>query len=138
MIREPKDVLDDVRTAVRSRPGDSISGLVADLISGLCMYAQFPEDAFERLASLLGEPAFRAHEGAWELVGELDSSWALLSDEQRGLIRPILIDGFDKWANPMGAFISGEILGGRYCDEAALAALTALAVGASMSDESAW
>ncbi len=132
MIREPKDVLDDVRMAVSARGGESLSGILVEFVVGLCMYEQFPEDAFARLAALLGEPMFWAHENAWELVREVDSSWELFTAAQRAELRPLLVSNFDKWANPMGAFVIGEILGGRYGDQDALDALSRLAEVASM------
>jgi hypothetical protein len=132
MIREPKVVLDDVRKTVCARAGNDLSGLLVEFVAGLCMYEQFPEDVFEQLVSLLEEPMFWAHEGAWELVREVDSSWAIFTADQRAEIRPLLVSSFDKWANPMGAFVIGEILGGRYGDQDALDALSRLAEVASM------
>jgi hypothetical protein len=130
--REPRDVLEDVRAAVHAGSAVALFDLLTELMAGLCMYAQFPEEAFDLLVSLLGDPVCWAHEGAWELVKEVDASWELLSVEQRSKLRPLLAASFDKWSNPMGAFVIGELLGGRYRDEEALNALTLLTRTAAM------
>jgi hypothetical protein len=132
MIREPRDVLADVEAMARTGSRESLSALVVELITSLCMHQQFPEDAFERLLSLLSDPVLRAHEGAWELLKEIDDSWELLTASQREKMRPLLVESFDRWASPMGAFVTGEVLGEHYCDEDALRALSALAKGALM------
>ncbi|WP_158502165.1 hypothetical protein [Vitiosangium sp. GDMCC 1.1324] len=132
MIREPKDVLADIGAVIRTGGRGPLSALVVELIASLCMHQQFPEDAFERLLSLLSDPVLRAHEGAWGLLKEIDGSWALLTAPQREKLRPLLVESFDQWGSPMGAFVIGEVLGERYCDEDALKALSTLSKGASM------
>ncbi|WNG31656.1 HEAT repeat domain-containing protein [Cystobacter fuscus] len=130
--REPADVLDDIRAEVHAGSGGKLFSLLMELELGLCRYEKFPEDAFERYTSLLADPAFWMHGDTWQFVKEVGDSWSLFSSSQRETLRPLLIASFDKGSNPMGAFVIGELLGGRYGDQAALDALVSLAGTASM------
>ncbi|QRN93602.1 HEAT repeat domain-containing protein [Archangium violaceum] len=130
--REPADVLDAIRAEVHAGSGGKLFSLLIELELGLCRYDKFPEDAFERYTSLLADPAFWMHEDTWQFVKEVGDSWNLLSSSQRETLRPLLVAHFDKGFNPMGAFVIGELLGGRYGDRAALDALVKLAGVASL------
>jgi hypothetical protein len=132
MNREPADVLDALRVEVHARSGSNLDSLLIELELGLCRYDKFPEDAFERYTSLLADPAFWKHEDTWPFVKEVGDSWELFSVSQRETLRPLLVAHFDKGFNPMGAFVIGELLGGRYGDQAALDALSNLVGAASM------
>ncbi|WP_157758564.1 hypothetical protein [Cystobacter fuscus] len=130
--REPADVLDAVRAEVHARSEGKLFNLLMEFVFGLRGYDEFPEDAFERFTSLLADPAFWKHEDIWPFLREIGDRWTLLSSSQREQLRPLLIANFDKGSNPVGAFVIGELLGGRYGDEAALDALSSLAGVASM------
>lgn len=132
MSRGPTDVLDDVRAAIHSSFKIPLSGLALEFYSAIDLCAPFPDDLFAQYASLLAEPLFRSHEDAWEFVRQAEDSWELMSAGQREQLRPLLIESFDKWANWMGAFVIGELLGRRYGDQAALETLATLARAAAM------
>jgi HEAT repeat protein len=130
--REPADVLDAIRTEVHAGADSNLFSLFMQFQLGLFAYDKFPEDAFARYTSLLADPAFWKHHDTWQFVKEVGDSWELFSSSQREQLRQLLVANFDKGTNPMGAFVIGEILGGRYGDQAALDALSKLAGAASM------
>ncbi|QRK13515.1 HEAT repeat domain-containing protein [Archangium violaceum] len=130
--REPADVLDAVRAEVLARSGSKLFNLLMQLEFRLRRYDKFPENAFERFTSLLADSAFWKHDDTWQFVRAIGDSWRRLSSSQREMLRPLLVANFDKGSNPMGAFVIGELLGGRYGDQSALDALVSLAGIASM------
>ena len=89
-------------------------------------FGRFPPELFAALARRLKDEAFLALPESWRVLRLIDSNWEMLSSEQKEELRPLVVEAFPGWGDWMGSFVGGEVLGGRYADEAALAALQQL------------
>lgn len=121
-IRMCKTVSDDTKLPTLFSQLDSVA-LDEDAI---------PERSFGEIVELQRQAEFRQLENSWMILHFLNNNWDQLAPEQREQLRGVISDGFDKYRNWMGAFVTSELLGERYADENALKALTELGQNARL------
>jgi hypothetical protein len=84
---------------------------------------RWPSNFFQGIVELQRDQDFLRLDNSWNLLYFLNNNWEQLSPEQRDELRVVLNEGFDKYQNWMGVFITSELLGERYADDDALATL---------------
>lgn len=131
-MRELEEILSDIINAIDSGDVSGLATLFMELNTAAAMSGQFTDSFFGRLRGSLENPAFLRLEESWKLAYFIDSNWESLSDAQREALREVFINAFDKHRQYMGAFVIGEILGGRYGDSRALDALLRLSNATTM------
>src|SRR5438067_1458892 len=87
---------------------------------------------FQEVLELQRDKDFRSLDNSWTILYFLNNNWDQLTSRQREELRSVLNDGFDKYQNWMGAFVTSELLGERYADENALKALADLGKSARL------
>jgi hypothetical protein len=131
-MRDVSDILGELRAAADSGNNNVVSGLVMELGPNVLVFTELPDEIVEVLKGLVADKAFRALDDSWRLIYFIDDNWELLASKHRGVLRPALEDGFDKFHNYMGAFVIGEMLGRRFGDEQAFKLLERLSEKAAL------
>jgi len=85
-----------------------------------CGIGAWPDDFFAGVISLLQDDEFLGLEESWQITYFINGNWEELSSTQRLELRAVLVTAFAKYKDLTGAFVTAEILGERYGDEAAL------------------
>lgn len=106
--------------------------LLIELDGAVLEVEVWPDDFFRRIVELQQDADFRHLDDSWMLLHFVCNNWEQLSSDQRRELRDVLISGFDKYQNWMGAFVTSEILGERYADKLSLEVLTDLGRRASL------
>jgi hypothetical protein len=125
-VRDPQLILEDIRFCTTSADSEGLISLFTELETAILNADEWPSSFYRGIAELQGDRDFLRLDNSWKLLYFLNNNWERLSAQQRQGLRNVLRDGFDKYQNWMGAFVTSEILGERYADEDALATLTDL------------
>ena len=128
--REAIVIVEDLQRSAHSGNDTPISSLVMEF--GNAVFGEISPEVFVGLAGLLGDANFLGLLSSWKLAHMISQNWEFLSAEQRLILRKPFSDAFDKYGDPMGAFVVGEILGGCYGDREALDVLERMARSARM------
>ena len=131
-MRNFETVLEEIRSCGSSADNEKLPSLFAELEVASLEYDTWPDSVFKKILELQLDPGYRALDNSWTLLYFLSNSWGTLTLQQREDLRSVLIQGFDGYQNWMGAFVTSELLGERYADEAALAALASLGTSARL------
>jgi hypothetical protein len=131
-MKSSAEIFDDVAAVASSRSTTSLVELFNELEVAVLVDSELPPDVYEKLKALLRMESFLRLQESWRLVRFVDGNWELMGDSQRKELRPLLVQSFDKFGDWMGAFVTSEILGGRYADAAALKELTDISERAAM------
>lgn len=131
MSNEIRAVLAAVRAGVVVGDAGAVEDGIGDLEFFVVEAEGWPGDLFDGVSRLLGDPAFLGIPTSYRLARLLNENWNELTSPQRNAMRPLLTSAFDKFGDCMGVFVVAEILGDRYADEAALAALDDLSSNAA-------
>jgi hypothetical protein len=124
--------LERLRGCIRSRDNDEIENVVTDLDFLTIEVERWPDGFFEGLEGLMRDSHFLDLAKSWKLFYFIANNWEQISEREKGRLRDVLGEAFDKCGDWMGAFVIGEILGDHYADEATLAILERLAKTASL------
>lgn len=136
-MRNVETVLKDIRLCKAPSDNEKLSALFTELDSAVLHEDKFPDTFFQAILELQREQDFRRLDNSWTLLYFLNNNWDQLTSEQREELRSVLREGFDKYQNWMGAFVTSEILGERYADKDALETLVRLGKGASLPPRAA-
>jgi hypothetical protein len=131
MSDEIRALLAAVRTGVAAGDADAVQNGIAELEFFVVEADGWPGDLFDGVSRLLGDPVFLRIPTSYRLARLLHENWNELTSPQRDAFRPLLTSAFDRFGDWMGAFVVAEILGDRYADEAAFAALEDLSSNAA-------
>lgn|SRR6266850_3337911 len=129
---EFETALEQLRTCVISRNDDTVAKLLMDLDLATVETGEWPVGFFQGLEELLRDQNFLSLTNSWNLLYFIHNNWEQLSAQEQARLRQILADAFDNYGSWMGAFVTSEILGGHYADEATLAILARLAKAARL------
>jgi hypothetical protein len=131
-MRDVSEILREIRVAAEHGDNQAVPGLVLELGPNVLVFTELPDEILNELKGLVASDRFRALDESWRLVYFIDDNWNLLTDRHRESLRPVLADAFDKFRNYMGAFVIGEMLGRRFCDEDAFRLLDRLSGKAAL------
>jgi hypothetical protein len=109
-----------------SSDDEGLTSLFTELDSAILTTDEWPSAFYQEISELQGNQDFLRLDKSWTLLYFLNNNWEHLSAQQRQGLRNSLREGFDKYKNWMGAFVTSEIIGERYADEEALEALVYL------------
>ncbi|MFO0585006.1 MAG: hypothetical protein U0229_22245 [Anaeromyxobacter sp.] len=132
-MRALDDILADLAAAADAHDSGPLHGLALELSTGASLCDALPDAVIDRIRGLLGRRDYLALEDSWKLCYFVDDAWPLLTAPQREALRGPLVAAFDRQGDPTGAFMISELLGRRFSDEPALAALVELARTAQTS-----
>ncbi|MFT3913236.1 MAG: hypothetical protein QM704_03830 [Anaeromyxobacteraceae bacterium] len=132
-MRDIETILVDLAAAADAHESALLHALALELSTNASLCAELPDAAIDRIRGLLARPDYLALEDSWKLCYFLDDAWPLLTGPQREALRGPLVAAFDEHGDFMGAFVIAELLGRRYSDEPALAALVELSRTAQTS-----
>jgi hypothetical protein len=110
-----------------SEGNQGLSNIFMDLELSVVGIDSWPLDFFDVLLGLLGNQKFLDLQDSWRLVYFINNNWEQISVDQRNRLREPLEKAFPEYSDWMGAFVTSEVLGERYADTEALAALSRLA-----------
>jgi hypothetical protein len=79
----------------------------------------FSDSVFEFILKLMDSEMFLTMQGSSKLLMVLETDWVRLSQEQRQKLLVALGKSYERFKDPMSLFITSELLGQYYCDEAA-------------------
>lgn len=122
-MRDLETVLSEIRLCKDSGHNEGLSALFTELDSAALDEEKFADRFFRGIVELQQDQDFRKLDNSWTVLYFLNNNWEQLTSEQREKLRGVLSEGFDKYQNWMGAFVTSELLGERYADESALNAL---------------
>ena len=86
----------------------------------------FPDSVFEFILQLMDSEMFLAMQGSSKLLMVLETDWVRLSPEQRQKLHVALGKSYERFKDQMSLFITSELLGQHYCNEAAFGLLRQL------------
>ena len=131
-MRDLEAILEEIRLC--KAPGDNgkLPALFTALDSAALDQDKLPGVFFQGVLELQRDKDFRSLDNSWTILYFLNNNWDQLTSKQREELRSVLNEGFDKYQNWMGAFVTSELLGERYADENALKALADLGKSASL------
>jgi hypothetical protein len=125
-MRDAQLVLEDIRSCANSADSEGLTSLFTELETAVLNADEWPNGFYQGISEVQGNEDFLRLDNSWKLLYFLNNNWERLSAQQRRGLRNILSEGFDKYQNWMGAFVTSEILGERYADEDALATFARL------------
>jgi hypothetical protein len=125
-FRDPQLILEDIRSCKISGDSHSVGTLFRELDIAVWDIDKWPEDFYQALRDLQADGDFLRLDNSWTLLYFINNNWERFSPQQRRELRTVIKQGFDKYKNWMGAFVTSEMLGERYADEEALLALVHL------------
>jgi len=131
-VRNLETILEEIRLC--RAPGDDgkLPALFTDLDSAALDEAELPGSFFQGVLELQRDKDFCSLDNSWTILYFLNNNWDQVTSQQREELRSVLNEGFDKYHNWMGAFVTSELLGERYADENALKALIDLGESARL------
>ncbi len=131
-MRDLESVLQEMVSCKNSANNEKLAALFTELDLVALDYDEWPAGFFQGILELQRDQDFRRLDNSWLLLYFLNNNWGQLTHQQREELRPVLKEGFDKYQDWMGAFVSSELLGERYADENALVALVDLGKSTSL------
>jgi uncharacterized membrane protein len=131
-MRGLETILEEVRLCKTSADNEKLPALFTELETAVLCDDTWPSNFFQGIVELQRDQDFRRLDNSWNLLYFLNNNWEQLSHEQRNELRVVLNEGFDKYQNWMGAFVTSELLGERYADDDALATLADLGKNARL------
>jgi hypothetical protein len=131
-MRNLQTILEEIRLCKVPSDDKKLPALFTELDSAVLDEDKLPASFFQGVLDLLRDKDFRNLDSSWTLLYFLNSNWDQLIPQQREELRGVLNEGFDKYQNWMGAFVTSELLGERYADERALDALADLGKSARL------
>lgn len=125
-MRDLQTTLGELRSC--KTPADSVKlpSLFTELEIAVLNVDNWPSNFFQDNLRTSARPGLSSSRQFLDVLHFLNNNWEQLSSQQHQRLRNVLGDGFDKYQNWMGAFVTSEILGERYADEDALATLAGL------------
>lgn len=131
-MRNLEAILDEIRLCKAPDDNEKLPALFTELDSAALEEDKFPDSFFLAFVELQRDQDFRRLDNSWTTLYFLNNNWDQFTSQQREKLRGVLSEGFDKYQNWMGAFVTSEILGERYADEDALETMVRLGKGASL------
>jgi len=131
-MRNLETILEVIRLCKTPADNEKLPGLFTELETTILNDDKWPSNFFQGILELQRDHEFRRLDNSWNLLHFLNNNWEQLSPGQRNELRVVLNEGFDKYENWMGAFVTSELLGERYADEDALATLVDLGMSARL------
>ena len=131
-MRNLKTIFEEIRLCKTSADNEKLPSLFTELETAVLDDDTWPSDFFQGILELQRNQDFRRLDNSWTLLHFLNNNWEQLSPQQREELRDVLREGFDKYQDWMGAFVTSELLGERYADEDALATLADLGKSARL------
>lgn len=131
-MRNLEAVLREIRLCKAPSDNEKLSALFTELDSAALHEDKFPDSFFQAIVELQRDRGFRRLDNSWTILYFLNNNWDQLTSHQREKLRGVLNEGFDKYQNWMGAFVTSEILGERYADETALETMVDLGKSARL------
>jgi hypothetical protein len=125
-LRDPQLILEDIRSCKASVDDKRLDALFTELEIAVLNTDEWPDSFYEGICQLQRERDFLRLNNSWKLLYFVNNNWERLSAKQHRGFRNLLREGFDKYRNWMGAFVTSEILGERYADENTLSILADL------------
>jgi len=123
---EFETALEQLRTCIISRNDDTVAKLLMDLDLATVATGEWPVGFFQGWKNSEG-PELPEPDEFLESLVLYQQQLEQLSAQEQARLRQILADAFDNYGSWMGAFVTSEILGEHYADEATLAILARLA-----------
>jgi hypothetical protein len=127
-----QSALEQLRASNRSRDDGAVAEVLKDLELTTVEAGTWPAGFFEELEELLKDESFLSLKNSWNLLYFINNNWEQLSLDDQKQLRQVLALAFDKYGDWMGAFVTSEILGEHYADEATLAILADLGKSARL------
>jgi hypothetical protein len=124
--------LEQLRSCVLSRNEDEIANVLMELETTTLEVEAWPVGFFDGLQGLLRDQDFLSLTNSWKLLYFINNNWDQLSLHEQQSLRPVLAEAFDRYGDFMGAFVTSEILGEHYADEATLTILAGFAKAARL------
>lgn len=131
-MRNLEAILEEIRLCKTSGDNEKLPALFTELDSAVLNEDTLPGPFFQGVVELQRDQDFRRLDNSWTILYFLNNNWDQLTSQQREELRGVLNESFDKYQNWMGAFVTSELLGERYADEKALAALADLGKSARL------
>jgi|SRR5208337_1283385 len=131
-MRNLETILDEIRLCKTSADNENLPTLFTELESAALNDDKWPSNFFHGIVELQRDQEFRRLDNSWTILYFLNNNWGQLTSQQHEELRSVLTEGFDKYQNWMGAFVTSELLGERYADENALKALADLGKSARL------
>ena len=136
-MRNLEAILAEIRLCKDSDDNEKLPALFTELDSAALDEDKLPASFFQGVLELQRDKDFRSLDNSWTILYFLNSNWDQLTSQQREELRGVLNEGFDKYQNWMGAFVTSELLGERYADENALKVLAELGRSARIAARAA-
>lgn len=127
-----QSALEQLRASNRSRDDEAVAEVLKDLELTTVEAGKWPTGFFDELEELLKDQSFLSLKNSWNLLYFINNNWEQLSPHDQEQLRRVLAVAFDKYGDWMGAFVTSEILGEHYADEATLAILADLGKSARL------
>jgi hypothetical protein len=131
-MRNLETILGEIRLCKAPDDNEKLPALFTELDSAVLDVDKLPTSFFQGVLELQRDKDFRSLDNSWTILYFLNSNWDQVTSQQREELRSVLNEGFDKYQNWMGAFVTSELLGERYADENALKALADLGKSARL------
>jgi len=131
-MRNSETILEEISLSKTSADNEKLPALFTELETAVLEEDKWSSSFFQGIVRLQQDQDFRRLDNSWTLLHFLNNNWEQLSAEQRDELRTVLNEGFDKYQNWMGAFVTSELLGERYADKGALATFTDLGKSARL------
>lgn len=125
-MRNLETILNEIRMCRAAGGNEKLPALFTELDLAALDEDKLLANFFQGVVELQRDNDFRSLGNSWTILYFLNSNWDQVTSEQREELRSVLNEGFDKYQNWMGAFVTSELLGERYADENALKALAGL------------
>ncbi len=125
-MRNLETILGEIRLCKAPDDNGKLPALFTELDSAALDHDKLPGSFFQGVLELQRDKDFRSLDNSWTILYFLNNNWGQLTSQQREELRSVLNEGFDKYQNWMGAFVTSELLGERYADDDALATLADL------------
>jgi len=131
-MRNLETILGELRLCKAPDDNGKLPALFIELDSAALDDDKLPGSFFQGVLELQRDKDFRSLDNSWTILYFLNNNWGQLTSQQREELRSVLNEGFDKYQNWMGAFVTSELLGERYADKNALKALADLGKSARL------
>lgn len=119
------DIVKALERCTAEKDGRSIARLAIELeVSSI--EDDLTYSVVREICTLLQNPDFLTLEDSWLVLKFLYDNAGSLDSPSQLLLRKVAEESFDKFSNWMGAFVSAEILGEFFADDAALSVLIGL------------
>lgn len=131
-MRNLETILEEIRLCKAPGDNEKLPVLFEEMDFAAFDEDKLPGNFFQGVVELQRNEDFRRLDDSWTILYFLNGNWDKLTSQQREELRSVLNEGFDKYQNWMGAFVTSELLGERYGDENALKALADLGKSARL------